>query len=126
MMNLAQAKLIADTFDSFFPEDGIRIPDTQILDQRSGKITGKHGFTPDISYIFGHDSNIGHYLEFYASEGLVQDLHVRIFEDGGFEYMELPSDATENFMPIQRREEYADFHTDRLRVFLNLKRRGLF
>ena len=76
---------IKDLFEGYFAKWNIELPNENLNNRLSGKITQAGWF---IQFCFGKENDL-EYLDFYASHRMTNDRHERIYEDG--KMIELPS-----------------------------------
>ena len=120
--------LIQTTFANMLSRFGHQLPDDDVLHRRRGRIgdddDGDYGYGDVVTYLFGQDER-GEYLDFYMRHRFAGDQHIRIYEDGSSERLEVISpfgprvsdDPVENErLRREDREEY-----QRIRAMLDAK-----
>jgi hypothetical protein len=115
------------TFANMLSRFGHQLPDDDVLHRRRGRIgdddDGDYGRGDVVTYLFGQNER-GEYLDFYMRHRVAGDQHIRIYEDGTSERLEVISpfsrgsdDPVENErLRREDREEY-----DRIRAMLDAK-----
>jgi len=120
--------ILQATFASMLSRFGHELPDEDVLYRRRGRIgdddDGDYGYGDVVTYLFGQDER-GEYLDFYMRHRIAGDQHIRIYEDGSSERLEVISpfgprvsdDPVENErLRREDREEY-----ERIRTMLDAK-----
>ena len=120
--------VLQTTFANMLSRFGHELPDEDVLYRRRGRIgdddDGDYGRGDVVTYLFGQDER-GEYLDFYMCHRIAGDQHIRIYEDGTSEDLEVISpfgprvsdDPVENErLRREDREEYA-----RIRAMLDAK-----
>ena len=122
--------LLQSTFANMLSRFGHQLPDDDVLHRRRGRLggddddDGDYGYGDVVTYLFGQDER-GEYLDFYMRHRIAGDQHIRIYEDGSSERLEVISpfgprisdDPDENErLRREDREEY-----QRIRAMLDAK-----
>ncbi len=73
---------------------GHQLPKADVLHRRRGRIgievDGDYGYGDVVTYLFGKDAR-GEYLDFYMCHRIAGDSHIRIYEDGSWEHLDVIS-----------------------------------
>ena len=116
--------LLQATFDEMLSYFGHQLPDDDVLHRRRGRVggddddDGDYGRGDVVTYLFGQDER-GEYLDFYMCHRIAGDQHIRIYEDGTSEDLEVISpfgprvsdDPVENErLRREDQEEYERIH----------------
>lgn len=110
------------TFANMLSRFGHQLPDEDVLHRRRGRIgdddDGDYGYGDVVTYLFSQDER-GEYLDFYMRHRIAGDQHIRIYEDGTSESLEVISpfgprvsdDPVENErLRREDQEEYERIH----------------
>lgn len=127
--NLASRPLSAlqDTFAKLLSCFGHQLLEDDVLHRRRGQIGGEdgdYGYGDTVTYLFDRDAR-GEYLDFYMCHRIAGDDHIRIYEDGSWEHLDVISpfgprisdDPVEN--ERWRREDQEE--VERIRAILEAK-----
>lgn len=95
LQNMANRPLSAlqATFEKFFSHLNYQLPEADVLHRRRGQIGGEDGdfgYGHTVTYLFDKDAH-GEYLDFYMSHRIAGDDHIRIYEDGSWENLDVIS-----------------------------------
>lgn len=87
--------LLQATFNSMLSYFGHQLPDDDVLQRRRGKLGedndgGDYGYGDVVTYLFGQDDR-GEYLDYYMKHRIAGDSHIRIYEDGSWEALDVIS-----------------------------------
>ena len=88
--------LLQSTFANMLSRFGHQLPDDDVLHRRRGRLggddddDGDYGYGDVVTYLFGQDER-GEYLDFYMRHRIAGDQHIRIYEDGSSERLEVIS-----------------------------------
>lgn len=88
--------LLQATFANMHSHFGHQLPDDDVQHRRRGRLGGDddgdydYGHGDVVTYLFGQDER-GEYLDFYMCHHLAGDQHIRIYEDGSSERLEVIS-----------------------------------
>lgn len=120
--------LIQTTFANMLSRFGHQLPDDDVLHRRRGRVggdedDGDYGHGDVVTYLFGQDEQ-GEYLDFYMRHRFAGDQHIRIYEDGSTERLEVVSPFSPGSKdPVEnerlKREDRQE--VERIRVMLRAK-----
>jgi hypothetical protein len=120
--------LLQATFNSMLGYFGHQLPDDDVLHRRRGRLGedndgGDYGYGDVVTYLFGQDDR-GEYLDYYMRHRIAGDSHIRIYEDGSWEQLDVISPfARGSADPIEnerlRREDREE--VARIRAILHAK-----
>ena len=120
--------LLQATFANMLSHFGHQLPDDDVLHRRRGRVggddDGDYGHGDVVTYLFGRDER-GEYLDFYMCHRFAGDQHIRIYEDGSSERLEVISPFGPRISddPVQnerwRREDQEE--VERIRAILRNK-----
>lgn len=81
------------TFAKMLSYYGYQLPEDDVFFRRRGQIGGEdgdYGYGDTLTYLFGQDER-GEYLDYYTRHRIAGDQHIRIYEDGSWEHLEVIS-----------------------------------
>jgi hypothetical protein len=86
--------ILQETFAKMLSHFGHQLPEDDVLHRRRGRIgdenDGDYGHGDVVTYLFGQDAR-GEYLDFYMCHRFAGDQHIRIYEDGSWERLDVIS-----------------------------------
>lgn len=85
--------LLQTTFARMLSYFGYQLPEDDVLFRRRGQIGGEdgdYGYGDTVTYLFGADTR-GEYLDYYMLHRIAGDAHIRIYEDGSWEHLDVIS-----------------------------------
>lgn len=85
--------ILQATFAKMLSHFGHQLPEDDVFFRRPGRIgddDGDYGYGDVVTYLFGQDER-GEYLDYYMCHRIVGDQHIRIYEDGAWERLDVIS-----------------------------------